>query len=455
MEAKFKNDKHFEERIVQAIIHDHQFAEQMLEVLEVHYFNYSYLSELAEEVFSYYKNYKSFPSYMLLGTLIKKKEASTALKQQMMEYWLRIKRDPLNGDLEYVKEESLDFCKKRRLVRALESSLDLIDEKKYEQVVKVIEKAVLAGSDRDVGHVLKEQVEDRMVVETRKTIPTPWPDINAITDGGVSGGELCVICAGTGVGKSHVLVDVGVDAAQKGFNVVHFTFELGDKQIGKRYDARLTNIPPEQHLDNKEKIQEANDQLAGNVIIKSFPTKSITTLGLKNSLQKIALKQDVRPDLLIVDYGDLMRSQHKYEQKRLEEESVYEDLRALSQELNIPIWTATQTNREGSDVEVVTLKHVAECFGKAMISDLFITMARKKENSQNTLGNFYIAKSRIGPDGIKFPILVNTATSRILVLQPDALDVEDGQEVSSMHEYLKKKFREHQKKGTGVEEDND
>lgn len=439
MEIKFKNDRHFEERIVQALIVDTPFAEQMLEVLDVNYFNIDYLRKLCVLMFDYHGKYSSFPSFKLLVTLIKD-EKNHVLREQLINYMVKIKRDPMNGDIQYVKEQSLDFCKRRSLARALESSLDLIDEKKYEQIIKVIEKAVLVGSERDVGHMFKEHFEKRMIIKERKTVPTPWDRVNKLLDGGVGPGELCVMCAGTGVGKSHCLVDIGHHALKLGYNVVHYTFELGDVQVGRRYDSRFTGIPPEQLVDNKETVKKVVESIKGKLVIKSYPTKSVTTMAIKNHLYQLALR-DMKPDILIVDYGDLMRSQHRYEQKRLEEESVYEDLRGLSQELGLPIWTATQTNREGSDAEVVTLKHVSECFGKAMISDLFITMARKKENSSKTIGNFFIAKNRMGPDGIKFPILVNTATSRIDVMSPEEIDEEEA----SPHNHLKKKFREFQK----------
>ena len=135
-----------------------------------------------------------------------------------------------------------------------------------------------------------------MVIEERRTVPTPWEEVNDILGGGVSGGELCVVCAGTGVGKSHALVDLGYYAASQGYNVAHYTFELGDVQIGRRYDSRATGIIPESLMENREEVKERIETIPGKIIIKSYPTKSITTLAIKNHLQKLALR-DFRPDV--------------------------------------------------------------------------------------------------------------------------------------------------------------
>lgn len=444
MAIKFKNDRHFEERIVQALIVDHSWAEQMIEVLDVSYFNLEHLNKVADILFSYYKKYTSFPSFSLLISMTKDIE-NDLLKNEIAAYFIKIKKDPLNGDLDFVKETSLDFCRKRSLAIALENTLGLIEKQKYEQILPVVQKAIMAGSDRDIGHVFDEHFEKRMAIVKRNPIPTPWDEINSIMQGGLSGGELGVVMAPSGVGKSHCLVDLGVAAATLGYNVAHYSFELGDIYIGKRYDANISGIPFDNLVDNIEEVRGKIENLKGKVVIKSYPVKSVTTIGIKNHINRLTL-QDKRPDVIIIDYGDLLKSTKNYDQKRLEEEAAYEDLRALAQELDLPVWTATQTNREGLDADVLTLKHVAECFGKAMISDFFLTMTRKKENTFKTVGNFYIAKSRLGADGIKFPILMATALSKIEVLSPDALEDGDS-EVYSVHSRLKKKFQVYQKNG--------
>jgi replicative DNA helicase len=449
-QVKFKNDKHFEERIVQALIVDHQFAEQMVEVLDLNYFNFDFLRETTNLLFKYYRNYNAFPSFKLLVHIVETDVKSKLIEEQVKQYLIKISSEPLNGDLEYVKDQSLDFCRRRSLALALEDSLDLIEKKRYEQIVPVIQKALMAGAEKDIGHRLIEDFEKRMKIELRKPIPTPWREINDITQGGPSGGDLCVLCAGTGVGKTHGLVDIGHHVVNLGYTVVHYTLELGDDKIAHRYDSRSSGVAPEQLVYHKDQVLESLQKLPGKLVIKSYPTKSATTLTIKNHIHKLKM-MDIEPDLIIVDYGDLMKSQSKYELKRLEEESIYEDLSGLCKELDIPIWTATQTNRDGWDQEVVTLKHIAECFGKAMISDFFLTMATCKESTYNNKeGNFFVAKSRLGPDGIKYPIRINTSLSRIKILSPE--EAEEQREEESLHDKMKRCYSKWQKSGGTGEE---
>lgn len=439
MTIKFQNDKHYEERIVQALIVDHSWAEQMIEVLDLNYFNKDYLKEAARILFDYYHEYDgAFPSFKLLATMVKKIE-SEVLRDQIIKYLIKIKKEPLNGDLEYIKETALDFCKKRSLAIALESSLDLIQNKKYDQIISTIQKAILAGSDRDIGHLYVDHFEKRMTVEQRKPIPVPWKEVCDVMNGGLSAGELGIIMAVSGAGKTHSLIDIGYHVAGLGYNVVHYTFELSDILVGKRYDARASNIPFNNLLDHKERVKEKINDIKGKIVIKSFPIKRATVMTLKNHFNQLVIR-DMKPDVMMVDYGDIMKSIKNYDQKRLEEEAIFEELRSLAQELGIPIWTATQSNREGMDVEVLTLKHVAECFGKAMIADFFMTMTRKKESGDSSIGNFFIAKSRLGHDGLKFPMMINTALSRIDLIDPEDLEDDGGEEVGTI-EVLKKQYQ--------------
>lgn len=434
---KFKNDNYFEECVVQALISDYQFAEQMTEVLDLNYFNLEYLREITKFMLDYYKNHAVFPSYKLLVSATNDVQSDT-LKQEMLGFLAKIKSSKNDNDMIYVKEQALEFCRKRALVIALEGSLDLIENNKYEQIVGQVQKAINAGAERDIGHLYDVDFEKRMQTVKRTPITTPWEEINKITGGGLAGGELGVICAPTGVGKSHAVVDIGNHAASIGKNVVHYSFELTETVIGNRYDARLTGIAPEFIFENKETIKSLVGQVPGKIIIKTYPTASVMTI--KSHLSKLRMR-GIKVDMIIVDYADLMRSQYNYDQRRLEEEAVYKELRELALELNLPIWTPTQTNREGMDAEVVTLKHVSEAFGKAKIADLFITMNRKKENKPITYGNVFVAKNRLGPDGIKFPAMFNTSLSKIQVLSPESFVEEDDSEASNL-ERLKQRFKE-------------
>jgi len=440
---KFGKGIHYEERLVQSLIVDHKFAEQMIEVLDFNYFGFDYTKETTKIIFNYYNKYKGFPSFKLLSHLASEAEISDTLKEKIVEFFDTIKNNPLNGDIEYIKESSLDFCRKKSLVGAFEKSIKLIQEKRYEEIVNEIQQALQKGSERDLGHDYLEQFENRMVEDFYEPVETPWPEINKLINGGLGKGKLGVICAPTSVGKSHFLVDVGAYAAMLGKNVLHYTFELSEKDVGKRYDSRISGVPIDDISKHKSAVRDAVESIPGKVIIKSYPTKKATTLTLRNHINRLFIR-DFIPDIIIVDYADLMKASKNYEQKRFELESVYEELRALAMELDVPIWTATQTNRVGLDEDIITLAHVAEAYAKAWIVDLFLTMNRRKD-APLVPGKLFVAKNRMGDDGLIFPIRIHTAISKIEFLDPSQVSV-DGDSTENQMDRLRRRFEEFEEK---------
>jgi replicative DNA helicase len=427
-------DEPYENKLISAMLLDHYFAQQMFEVVDSKYFSQNATRVVYEQIKSFYEENQGIPSAEILATKAKRENAhDEALLYKIDSLFKKLSTLQL-GDLNYVKKDSLQWCRKNRLFQALEECLHMADNAKYDAVVQKITSAVRDGSDRNFGHIYKDELEERMTERNRKPVATPWEVLNNIIGGGISGGELGVILALTGVGKSHALVDIGAAAAKAGLRVAHFTFELGEIRVGKRYDARLANVAHDDLPNHREKVEKAIAELGeGAINIKKYPNREASVVTLRNYVNRLVM-ENKKPDILIVDYADIMKSGKNYDNKRFEEEAVYEELRSLADELMIPIWTASQVNRSGMDVEVLTLKHIAECFAKANIADLFITKNRKKTSdyealvsgNYETLGNMFVAKSRLGPDGVKFNILVNTALSRIKCLQPGSPEEEEA-----------------------------
>lgn len=417
----FTHGTHFEEKLVQALLADHAFAEQMLEVVTPEYFTLTHLRELTRQIQQYYLKYKSFPSIPLLEGIIATDCSNDITKSQAIRFLKKTQEEEFDSsDIEFVKATSLEFCRRQKLLLTMEECLDMTGEvKKFDQILARIQQAVNAGAERDMGHIYEDKLEERMLELRRKPVATPWPPINDVISGGVSAGELAIVLALTGVGKSHALVDIGAHAIMNGKTVIHFTFELSEIKIGKRYDARIANVDYDDLARHKDLVDSCIQRLPGVLRIRKYPNRKATTQTIRGYISKLKMS-GINPDLIIVDYADIMQSSKSYENKRFEEEAVYEELRSLADELDVPIWTASQTNRSGMDAEVLTFKHIAECFAKASISDLFITMNRKKTGDNESLGNMYIAKSRLGPDGMKFNMTINTARSRINCMYPQS-----------------------------------
>lgn len=198
--------KSFQEKIVQALLVDRLWAEQMAEVIDVQYFDLKYLQFLADKYFTYANKYKSFPTLQLLVTIIRdelKVGTDTVLREQIVDYITRIRSNPDPGDLVYVKEKSLDFCRKQALKKALTQAVEDMQAEKYERIVDGIKKAVCVGTVPDLGHDFFDDIDSRYVEQARNPVPTGIPELDRkdILRGGLGQGELGCVIAPTGVGK--------------------------------------------------------------------------------------------------------------------------------------------------------------------------------------------------------------------------------------------------------------
>ena len=441
--------KDFQEKIMQSLLSDRAWAEQMLEVVDHNYFDLKYLKFLAEKYFAYARRYKVFPTLQLLVTIIKDELRSAndiSLRNQIVEYLQRMQSNPNPGDLQYVKEKSLDFCRKQALKSALEQAVDLIATEKYEAIIDTIKKAVLTGQSHSLGHDFFKDAESRFVKMNRNVVPTGVDEIDSreILNGGLGRGELGIIVAASGAGKSQWLTMVGANAMKQGKNVLHYTFELTETAIGIRYDSNLCDTDSTDVQDRKEEIMKkyAGMKNLGKLVIKEYPTNSATIYTLKSHIEKLALK-GFRPDVIIIDYADIMRSSRSFDSLRHELKLVYEELRGFAQELAIPIWTASQSNREGSNSEIIDMTNMSEAYGKAMVADFIITLSRKSTEKASGNCRLYVAKNRAGKDGVIFPAKINTARSQFKILS-NSETVEDylEEEEKTMKKNLKSKWKE-------------
>lgn len=197
----------FQQKIMQGFLSDPIWAEQMCEVFDPQFFDQKYLQYLSEKLFSYASKYKTFPTMQLLVTIIsqdlKSEGSDKVLGNQIVDYLKKMRANPDPGDLPFVKEKALDFCKRQALKEALEKSVDMINTEKYESIVDIVQRAVMKGSSTTMGHDFFEDYEARFVKTTRAAIPTGLECLDAkdVMDGGLGAGELGVIMAPTGIGK--------------------------------------------------------------------------------------------------------------------------------------------------------------------------------------------------------------------------------------------------------------
>jgi len=413
-----KYGKTFQEKLVFLILDDRVFADRMLEVLNIEFLEFKYLQAFVEKIFHYKTKYKEQPSHETMKTIVKSQleDVNEALQKQIRDYYARVLSNVnILESGQYIKDTAIDFCRKQKLREAMLKSTSLLKKCSFDEISVLINEALKAGADADFGYDYIKDFEKRFEFDGRETITTGWENMDKITGGGGGRKELAVVIAPTGVGKSMVLVHLGATALKAGMTVVHYTLELRDTVIANRYDSCITGIPLDELMDRKVEIREFLKDIDGTLIIKEYPTKTATTNTIRAHIEKLK-QQGIIPDMIIVDYADLLRTLSTRREKREELESIYEELRAIMMENNVVGWTASQTNRTGLQAEIITMQSISEAFSKCFIADLIFSVSRTVEDKQKNGGRIYIAKNRNGPDGLVFSIFMDTANIDIKIL---------------------------------------
>jgi replicative DNA helicase len=317
-------------------------------------------------------------------------------------------------DLAYVQEEFSTFCKNQQLKKALLNSVDLLKAGDYDSIKYMIESAMKAGQDKNIGHEYKRDVESRYREDHRKIVPTPWSEINELIQGGLGNGDLGLIFGNPGGGKSWTLVALGGFAVQMGYNVIHYTLELSEAYTGRRYDAFFTGTPVDQLEKHKGDVERSTSELPGELIIREFPMGKTTIHSIESHIQKVR-DLGIEPDLIIIDYIDLLSTRKRNVDRKGEIDDIYTSTKGLARELNIPIWYVSQVNRAGAKDDVIEGDKAAGSYDKMMITDLSISLSRKKEDKVNGTGRLHIMKNRYGMDGLTFQVDVNTSNGHISI----------------------------------------
>lgn len=410
----------FQSKIIYNIITDSDFALQVLEVLDPSFFSNDSYTQLTKHIIEWNEKYSTIPSFDNLMTIVKTKYDDIIEQEYLVDLVKSIRELKTTvSDKKFVEDETIEFCKQQAMRNAILTSVDLLKKEDYGAIYSVIQDAMQAGQKRDIGHDYFDSIDARLM-DRRDPIGMGLPLLDDYIAGGLAANELGIILAGTGVGKSMVLTHIAAEALKQGKKVVYYTLELSDKMVGLRMDSKLTGIPLTRlitDIDGKlrSRVKDALNVIKNKtghnpgLIIKEYPTKSASITSIKNHLLTLQNKNFI-PDMIIVDYADLLKPTSRYSDKRFELEGIIEQLRGLAGEMRIPVWTASQTNRDGLDTSVVGLKNISESLGKAMVADLIISVGRSQRLIDEGLACWYIAKSRLGQDKVTFTGIFDTST---------------------------------------------
>jgi replicative DNA helicase len=402
----------FQVKVLSSLLTHKEFLQNINDVLSEQYFDNQAHKWIIGEILNYYEEYHTTPTMEVLKVEMKKVENEVlqlSIKEQLREAY-----QASSEDLEYVENEFSSFCKNQQLKKALLSSVDLLNSGDFESIRGLIDNALKAGAEKNIGHEYIKDTEARYREEARTVVATPWGKFNDLMQGGLGNGDFGLIFGNPGGGKSWTLVALGGYAVKMGYNVVHYTLELGEDYVGRRYDAFFTGKPVDTLFKNRDKVEEIVKELPGQLIIKEYAPGQATVNTIRAHIQKCSDLEFV-PDLVIIDYVDLLSSKKRVQDRKGEIDDIYVSTKGLAKELQLPIWSVSQVNRAGAKDDVIEGDKAAGSYDKIMITDVAISLSRKKEDKVNGTGRFHIMKNRYGMDGMTFSVVADTSTGHFEV----------------------------------------
>ena len=410
-----KYGQSFQSKVLSALLTDNKFLDTIGEITTPKFFENDANKWIISEILEYHNEYRKPPTLDVFKSQLSKVD-NDILKKTVVDQLKHIHTQIGNVDLDYIKNEFREFCINQNLKNVILRSVDLLQAGSYDRIKDLVDEAMKVGNETNLGMDYVLDYDERMEDLKRSTVPTRWEPINDLMDGGLGPGELGVVVAPSGVGKTWILTALGAEAVRNGLSVVHYSMELSEHYVGARYDTVFTQIPSADLRDKQEEVKGKITNLKGKLLIKYFPPKGVSVKKLQQHIEKMTSLGN-KPDLIIVDYADLLlsNSSKSVDSTYQEQGGVYIDLRGMGGELEIPIWTASQTNRSAIDSEVIEADKIADSYAKVMNADFIMSWSRKSKDKLNNTARAHVMKNRFGQDGITFPCKMDTNTGYIEV----------------------------------------
>lgn len=398
------------------------FSERIQDIVQVEYFD-SYQKILLDYELKFFHKYRDIAKFSTLRDIVNEKEKGLS-KDHLLGLIDKIEQTEVEN-IPHIKDSSYRYFKERSVKNCIyQMALDL-KKHNYDSMKQKLEEALRAGELRETGHNYVTDINKRLLGDFRKPI-SAMPDLDKFIGGGLSPGEMGVILAPTGGGKSMMLVKFACTAFLLGKKVLYYTLELSEEAVGNRFDACLNQIRIKEVWEFPDIIKETTEELSKNgssLIIKGFDSGFASVNTLMSHVKTLQTNDNFIPDIIFIDYGDLLKPLESYSEKRHSLDSIYVGIRGMATQLKVPIWNAAQTNRTGMDQGEISLSSIGESLGNARAADIVIGVGRTPEDKENNTATIGVLKNRNGGDGFYRPAIFDTSKIHIELTELKPSDV--------------------------------
>ena len=355
----------------------------------------------------YYIKYESVPTFETLDQLTRSEISSDSARKIVLDTLIQIRDVSFDGH-QFVIEKALKFCKQQELQKVMTKAQKIIDKgdfESYDQLEEMVNKALQVGEIDEAEHDVFTNLDQVLDEDYRHPIPMGIAGIDNLLKGGLAKGELGVILAPTGVGKTTVLTKICNHAFNLGYNVLQIFFEDNPKIIQRKHFTLWTGIAPDELSFHKdavmEKVRDIKENTTNRLILKKYASDTLTMSQIKNQIRKM-IAEGTKIDMISLDYIDCVVPDKNLGDEWKSEGSVMRGFEAMCHELDVAGWTATQGNRSSISSDVVTTDQMGGSIKKAQVGHVIITVAKSLQQKEMKLATIAITKSRIGRDGVVF-----------------------------------------------------
>lgn len=340
----------FQIQLLNQIIEDKEFGRTIIQVIDVNYFDNKYFKLIVQMIKEYYKKYEHVPTYETIEQISKSEIQQELALKIILDTLAKIKSSPIEGSL-FVQEKALKFCKQQELQKAITKAQKVIDGgefENYDQLEELVREALQVGTREDGMLDVFSNLDDVLNEDFRHPIPMGIPGIDRLLKGGLAKGEIGVILAPTGVGKSTILTKIGNHSFNMGYNVLQIFFEDNPKIIQRKHITCWTKIHPDELSFRKDevikKVRDIEENMTNRLILEKLPSDTMTMSQIKNLIRK-KIADGIKIDMVLLDYVDCVVPEKNLGDEWKSEGSVMRAFEAMCHEMNLVGWTATQGNR--------------------------------------------------------------------------------------------------------------
>lgn len=397
----------FQIQLINQLIVNKDFARAIVDVLDSKYFDNQYFKIIVQMIKEYYSKYESVPTFETLDQLTRSEISSDSARKIVLDTLIQIRDVSFEGH-QFVIEKALKFCKQQELQKVMTKAQKIIDKgdfESYDQLEEMVNKALQVGDIEEGEHDVFTNLDQVLDEDYRHPIPIGIAGIDNLLKGGLAKGELGVILAPTGVGKTTVLTKICNHAFNLGYNVLQIFFEDNPKIIQRKHFTLWTGIAPDELSFHKdvvmEKVRDIKENTTNKLILKKYASDTLTMSQIKNQIRKM-IAEGTKIDMISLDYIDCVVPDKNLGDEWKSEGSVMRGFEAMCHELDVAGWTATQGNRSSISSDVVTTDQMGGSIKKAQVGHVIISVAKSLQQKEMKLATIAITKSRIGRDGIVF-----------------------------------------------------